>query len=193
MVLSTLGVQRILSDKENECVRLLVYEEVLGLIKKALREKPCEKEKSMKEPEASELNDTSSSVSALCHLMTPSVTPPSTPTNVQSTTSSPDHNDLVTTPLLTPPQSPTPSVQRFVKNSTVSESNRISTPKSSLSSSSSDSLEHNVQTEIVVSSNLSSPSTPQQTITTSVHTPQPSSQSIKEPPTEKAVSNHTIE
>ena len=185
-------------DEESECVKVLVYEEVLGLIQKVLKEKSCKKEKeSLKEAEASEMDDASSNDSALCHLLTPAVTPPSTPTNLQSTTSSPDHVTLVTTPIPTPPQSPTPNIQQLVENSSMeSESYRIPTPKSSSSSSNDDiddSLIHTVQPE-VVNSNLSSPSTTHLTITTTAHTPEVTSESTKKKPqTEEAVTKHAIE
>ena len=186
-------------DEEDECVKVLVYEEVLGLIKKVLKERSCRKEKeSPKESTVSEVDDASLTASALCHLLTPAVTPPSTPTNLRSTTSSPDHVALVTTPLPTPPQSPTPSIGQLVEISSVkSEISGVSTPKSSSSSTSNDgiddSLMHNIQPE-VVNSNLSSPSTTQPTITTSPHTPEASRESANQKPqTEEAVTRHTIE
>lgn len=192
-----IGVHKIPPDKESECVEMLVCEEVLGLIKTTLKERLCKREEErMKESETPKLDNASSSVSELCHLLTPDVTPPSTPANLHSTTSSPDHMKLVTTPLPTPPQSPaTLSVQQLVENSIDSETNRVPAPLSSLSSFNDDidSLKHNIQPEAVVSSNLSSPSTTQQTITTSVHTPQASSEPTKKPPAEEPVTKHTTE
>ena len=191
-------MHKLTADEENEYVKVLVYEEVLGLIKKVLKEKSYKKEKEiLKESETSEVDDASSTASALCYLLTPAVTPPSTPTNLQSTTSSLDHVILVTTPLPTPPQSPTPSTQQLVESSNMqSEGSRIPTPNSSSSASNDDiddSLMHSVQLE-VVNSNLSSPSTTQPTITASVHTPKASSESTNQKPqAEEAVTKHTIE
>lgn len=188
MTISTLGMYKIPSDV-NECVKVLVYEELLVVIKKMLKERSCEREKeNLKESEALDMNNTSSSASTLCHLLTPDVTPPPTPANLQSVASSPDHVNLITTPLPTPPPSPTLSVQQMADNSMESESNRIPTPKSSLGSTSNndiDSLMHDVQPEITVNSSLSTPSMTQLTISTSVHTPQESSNSSKKPPAEE--------
>ena len=187
-------------DAEDKYVKMLVHEEILSLIKKALKEKSHSKEKEcLKEIEILELNDKSLSVSSSPrHLSTPVITPPSTPTNLQSTTSSPDHIQFVVTPLPTPPsQSPTSNVtQQLVENiSMVSETNRISTPKSSLCSSSNDDVDsslYNIQ-PVSVNNNLSSLSTTQPMISTSIHTPQPSSESRKEPPAGEPSGKHTIE
>lgn len=186
---------------EDEYVKVLVYEELLGLIKKVLKEKLYSKEKAnLMASETSGSCDASSSDSTLCHLSTPAVTPPSSPTNLQPTKSSPHHVTSVTTPLPTPTQSPTPSVQKLVEISMESESNsRILTPKSSLSSSSNDDIDsslHNIMQVVNhVTSNLSSPNTTPPAITTSVaHTPQPSETSRKKPSVaEETAVQHTIE
>ena len=184
-------------NEENECIRTLVCEEVLDLIKRALKDK--RENEYVKEMEAMEMNGASSSVSDLCHLLTPTITPPPTPTIDHSTTSSLDHVKLVVTPLPTPPQSPT-GLQHppLVENSMESENIRIPTPKSSLSSLSIDdigSLVHDTrQPETVVSSNLSTPTTTQQTIGTSIHTPQASTESTtKKPSPEEPVTRPTTE
>ena len=198
MVLLTLGIHEMPPDVENEYIKMLVCEEMVCLIKEILKERSRRREaEGLKELEASKFNDTSSNDFVLC--LTPAVTPPSTPTShLQSTTSSPDHVQLVTTPLPTPPQSPTPSVQQQVENSMESDNIRIPTPKSSLSSSTHDevdSLVDNLQPEVVIDSNLSSPSTTQPTLSAGIHTPQASSESSKKPPTaeEPAIAKHNTE
>ena len=187
-------------DEEYDCVRTLVCEEVLDLITKVLKEWSCKRENEfLKESEATAMNSASSSISGLCHLLTPTVTPPSTPTCLHSPTSSLDHVTLVVTPLPTPPQSPT-SLQHppLAENSVESENTKIPTPKSSLSSSSVDdigSLVHDTrQPEVIISSNLSTPTVTQNTISTSIHTPQASVDSATEkPPPEEPVTRPTTE
>ena len=106
--LSTAGMQEIPVD--NECVKKLVCEEVLDLIKGLLKDSAITKQQQQCEMLHVQSNNDSLSDSYE-HLSTPTITPSSTTVNLQSTASSLDHVRMVTTPLPTPPQSPTPSAR----------------------------------------------------------------------------------
>jgi len=163
---------------DNECMKNLVCEEVLDLIKELLKDSV--KSKEQKDLHTENPESISESLSSQELLSTPAVTPPSsTPVDLQSTASSLDHMRLVTTPLPTPPRSPTPSAHPQTDTSVASETIRIPTPKSSLDSSTSDEIDSLVEhTQSTESAILSSPNTTPPTIR-SIHSP-PQSSKIEE-------------
>jgi len=176
--LSTGGMQEIPVD--NECVKKLVCEEVLDLIKGLLKDSAITKQQQQREMLHAQSNDDSlsESLSSHKHLSTPTVTPLSTPVNLQSTASSLDHVRMVTTPLPTPPQSPTPSAHLQTETCMTSEIVRIPTPKSSLDSSTGDEIDSLVgHTQPTESAILSSPNTTPPTIR-SIHSPPESSEIV---------------
>ncbi|XP_065920993.1 serine-rich adhesin for platelets-like isoform X2 [Dysidea avara] len=178
--LRTAGMQEIPLD--NECVKNLVCEEVLDLIKGLLKDNIRTKQQQSQETLVTQANDdlVSESLSSHENLSTPTITPSSTPVNLQSTASSLDHVRIVTTPLPTPPQSPTPSACPQTDTSITSEIIRIPTPKSSLDSSTGDEIDslvgHTQPTKSVI---LSSPNTTPPTIR-SIHSPPESSEIVIE-------------
>jgi len=165
---------------DNECVKNLVCEEVLDLIKGFLKDNVSTKQQQQQEILHTQSNDDSisESLSSYAQFSTPTLTPSSTPVNLQSTASSLDHVKMVTTPLPTPSQSPTPSAHLQTDTCITSEIIGIPTPKSSLDSSTVDEIDSLVErTQPTDRTILSSPNTTPPT-SRSMHSPPESSEIV---------------